>query len=83
MTAKEAPALRTSGLGGRGASIAKLLPITGRLRVRQDLLERVPAQTALLYGSPLTELAGQYLTPYISAEIHVGSHSCASLRLGV
>jgi OFA family oxalate/formate antiporter-like MFS transporter len=55
------------------------LPISRRLVVGQHLLERVPANPVLRDRRPLTQGAGQHLTPYLAPNLHVAVHSCASL----
>jgi transposase len=47
--------------------------------VRQDLLQRVPADPVLRDRSPLAQGAGQHLTSYLAPDLHVAVHSCASL----
>jgi outer membrane protein assembly factor BamB len=49
--------------------------------MRQDLLERVPAQAVLPAGGPLTEFTGQHFTPHVLPELHVDSHSSRLLRM--
>ena len=57
-----------------------LLSVTGRLVMRQDLLQRAPAETILLAGATLAQLLSQHLPADFSPKLHVGSHSRASLR---
>lgn len=52
-----------------------VLPVTRRLIVRQDLLQRAPAQVVLLPRRPLAHLAGQNTLPDLFPKLHVGSHS--------
>lgn len=47
------------------------LPITGRLGMRQNLLQRVPAQMVLLAGRTLTQLARQHLPTNLFPKLHV------------
>ena len=58
------------------------LPVPGRLRVRQNLLQRVPAQTVLPAGGTPAQLVRQHLPTNLSPKLHVGSHSGAFLRRG-
>jgi hypothetical protein len=60
-----------------------VLPIAGRLLVRQDLLESVPAQSVLPAGGTPAQLAGQNPPTNVSPELHIGSHSGAFLSRGV
>ena len=56
------------------------LAVTGRLAMSQDLLECVPAEAVLLHRGALTEFTRQHLPSDVLPELHVGSHSWASLR---
>src|SRR4051794_16565575 len=56
------------------------LAVTWRLVMRQDLLQRVPAQPILLAGPAPAQLVRQHLTTNLFPKLHVGSHSWASLR---
>jgi hypothetical protein len=56
------------------------LAVTGGLVVGEDLLEGVPAEAILLYRGALAEFTGQHLPSDFLPELHVGSHSWASLH---
>ena len=52
-----------------------LLPIARRLGVRQNLLQRLPAEAVLLAGGTLAQFVRQHLPTNFFPKLHIGSHS--------
>ena len=55
------------------------LPLTGRLGMRQNLLQRVPTKVVLLTRSTPAQLLRQHQPTDLFPKLHVASHSWASL----
>ena len=51
-------------------------PVTWRLAVRQDLLQRVPVNVVLDTRLPLAQLATRNTTANLNPQLHVTEHSC-------
>ena len=63
----------------RRFSARSLLSIPWWLRVRKNLLQRVPTQFILAAGRSLAQLLGQHTAADFGPKLHVSVHSCTSL----